>query len=97
MSSLVTQTLFDALLLIGLYAIGSLGFSLIWGVLNVLNLTYAAFITFGGYATYSLWHAGVDPLLALPVTMALTFVLGWVIQRVALIRCLMGRRRLASP
>ena len=51
MSALITQTLFDALLLIGLYAIGSLGFSLIWGVLNVLNLTYAAFITFGGYTT----------------------------------------------
>ena len=90
MSSLVTQTLFDALLLIGLYAIGSLGFSLIWGVLNVLNLTYAAFITFGGYAASSLWHAGVDPLLALPVTMALTFVLGWVIQRVAIDQVLNG-------
>lgn len=90
MRSLVTQTLFDALLLIGLYAIGSLGFSLIWGVLNVLNLTYAAFITFGGYATYWLWHAGVDPLLALPITMALTFVLGWVIQRVAIDQVLNG-------
>jgi branched-chain amino acid transport system permease protein len=84
MSALVTQTLFDALLLIGLYAIGSLGFSLIWGVLNILNLTYAALITFGGYTTYALWHAGLDPLLALPVTMAITFALGWIIQRVAI-------------
>jgi len=90
MSALVTQTLFDALLLIGLYAIGSLGFSLIWGVLNVLNLTYAALITFGGYTTYSLWHAGVDPLLALPITMAISFVLGWFIQRVAIDQVLNG-------
>jgi branched-chain amino acid transport system permease protein len=90
MSALITQTLFDALLLIGLYAIGSLGFSLIWGVLNVLNLTYAAFITFGGYTTYLLWHAGVDPLLALPITMAITFALGWIIQRIAIDHVLNG-------
>jgi branched-chain amino acid transport system permease protein len=90
MSALITQTLFDALLLIGLYAIGSLGFSLIWGVLNVLNLTYAAFITFGGYTTYVLWRAGVDPLLALPITMAITFALGWIIQRIAIDHVLNG-------
>lgn len=72
---------FDALLLIGLYAIGALGFALIWGVLNVLNIAYAAFIMLGGYLTYLLWQLGFDPLAALPVTMLAMFVAGWALQR----------------
>jgi len=79
--SVVLQILFDSLLLIGLYAIGALGFALIWGVLNVLNLAYAAFIMLGGYSSWMLWRIGFDPLLALPVTMALLFVFGWAVQR----------------
>lgn len=86
----ILQTLFDALLLIGLYAVGSLGFSLIWGVLNVLNLAYAALITIGGYTTYLLWRLGVDPILTLPASMAVTCAVGWGIQRLAVDHVLNG-------
>jgi branched-chain amino acid transport system permease protein len=90
MIGLVTQIFFDALLLIGLYAIGSLGFSLIWGVLNILNLAYAALIAIGGYTTYLLWQAGMDPLLALPFSMAVTAFIGWMIQWIAIDHILRG-------
>lgn len=71
------QILLDALLLAGLYAIGALGFALIWGVLNVLNIAYAAFIMLGGYLSYWLWTQGVDPLLTIPIVMAALFVVGY--------------------
>jgi branched-chain amino acid transport system permease protein len=90
MISLVTQIFFDALLLIGLYAIGSLGFSLIWGVLNILNLAYAALIAVGGYTSYLLWQAGMDPLLALPFSMIVTAFIGWMIQWIAIDHILRG-------
>jgi branched-chain amino acid transport system permease protein len=90
MTGLATQIVFDALLLIGLYAIGALGFSLIWGVLNVLNLCYAALIAVGGYTSYLLWQAGLDPILALPLTMAVTGAIGWLIQWGALDHILRG-------
>lgn len=90
MIGLVTQIFFDALLLIGLYAIGSLGFSLIWGVLNILNLAYGALIAIGGYTTYLLWQAGMDPILALPFSMAVTALIGWAIQWVAIDHILRG-------
>lgn len=90
MTSIFVQILFDALLLIGFYAIGSLGFSLIWGVLNVLNLTYSGLIAFGGYATYMLWHAGLDPIAAIPVTMAITAAVGWLLQRIAIDQVING-------
>jgi branched-chain amino acid transport system permease protein len=77
----VLQIGFDSLLLTGLYSIGALGFTLIWGVLNVLNIAYAALIMLGGYITFLLWRAGIDPLLALPLTMACLFAIGWTLQR----------------
>lgn len=79
--TLALQILFDSLLLGSLLAVGALGFSLVWGVLNVLNLAYAAFIMFGGYASYWLWTLGVDPLLTIPLTMLAMFAFGWGLQR----------------
>lgn len=75
------QILFDSLMLIGLYGIGALGFALIWGVLNVLNIAHAAFIMLGGYTSFWLWRLGFDPLVALPLTMAAMFAVGWLVQR----------------
>lgn len=78
--SLGLQIVFDALLLGGIYAIGALGFALVWGVLNLLNIAYAAFIMMGAYATYWLWRLGLDPLLAVPLVMLLMFAVGWLLQ-----------------
>jgi branched-chain amino acid transport system permease protein len=75
------QIVFDAMLLAGLYAIGALGFALIWGILNVLNIAYAAFIMIGGYLTFMLWRLGFDPLLAIPLVMALMFCVGLLTQQ----------------
>lgn len=75
------QIVFDAMLLSGLYAIGALGFALIWGILNVLNIAYAAFIMIGGYLTFLLWKLGIDPLLTIPLVMMLMFVFGFATQQ----------------
>jgi branched-chain amino acid transport system permease protein len=78
---LLLQILFDSLLLAGLLAVGALGFTLVWGVLNVLNLAYAAFIMMGAYLSYGLWAIGVNILLTIPITTAIMFVVGWLMQR----------------
>ncbi len=79
--TLALQVLFDSLLLGGLLAVGALGFSLVWGVLNVLNLAYASLIMLGGYVSYGLWTLGVDYLLTIPLTMVALFAVGWLMQR----------------
>lgn len=81
MPTAILQVFFDALLLSGLYCIGALGFALIWSVLNVLNLAYAAFIMLGGYVSWFLWRAGADPILTLPVAAAVVGGVGWLLQR----------------
>lgn len=81
---MLLQILFDSLLMAGLLAVGALGFTLVWGVLNVLNLMYPAFIMFGAYISYWLWHLGLDFLLTIPITVALLFCIGWCMQRYVL-------------
>ncbi len=62
-------------------AIIGLGFSMVWGILNIINLTHAALIMLGAYLTYFLWlTVGVDPFVSLPLTMAVLFVVGYLLQ-----------------
>ena len=79
---LVLQVLVGGILQGGLYALMALGLALVWGVLNIVNLSHGAFIMLGAYATYYLFAgAHVDPFVALPVTAVLLFVLGYLVQR----------------
>lgn len=79
---LLRQVLANGILLGGLYALMALGLALVWGVLNIVNLSHGAFIMLGGYATYFLFTgAGIDPFAALPLTAVMLFALGYIIQR----------------
>src|SRR5215213_6455047 len=63
-------------------ALIGLGFSLVWGILNVINLAHAAFIMLGAYLTWTIaTQTGIDPLLTLPLVMAIMFCIGYAIQR----------------
>jgi len=70
------------LMLGAIYACIAVGFSLVWGVLNVINMVHGAFIIFGGYLTFFAWlHFKIHPfLMILPVAL-LMFGLGYVLQR----------------
>jgi branched-chain amino acid transport system permease protein len=78
----IVQNLINGLLLGGLYAAVALGFSLVWGVMNVINLAHGAFIMIGAYVTYWCFALlGIDPFLSVPLAMAFTFALGYLLQR----------------
>lgn len=63
-------------------ALVGLGFSMVWGILNIINLAHAALIMLAAYATYFLWQGlGLDPFVSLPLTMLALFGLGFVLQR----------------
>jgi branched-chain amino acid transport system permease protein len=62
-------------------ALVGLGFSMVWGILNIINLTHAAFIMLAAYGTYFAWSvAGVDPFMTLPITMLALFAAGYLLQ-----------------
>jgi branched-chain amino acid transport system permease protein len=75
------QTLVNGIVLGALYACLAVGFSLVWGVLNIVNMLHGSLIVLGGYLTFFAWHSyGIYPLLALPVVALLMFALGYAIQ-----------------
>ena len=64
---MIGQVLTNGLLLGGLYACVAAGFSLVWGVLNVINLLHGTLVVLGGYLAWMAWaFLGLHPLLALP-------------------------------
>ncbi|MEJ2656352.1 MAG: branched-chain amino acid ABC transporter permease [Desulfobacterales bacterium] len=79
---MVTQIIINGLLKGGLYALMAMGMSLIWGVMNIINIAHGSFIMLGAYTTYWLFTGlGLDPFVSLPLSMAIIFLLGWLIQK----------------
>lgn len=65
----------------GLYALMSLGISLSWGALDIINLVHFMFILIGGYLTYQLTISwGMDPLATAFVVVPLAVVAGGLLQ-----------------
>jgi branched-chain amino acid transport system permease protein len=79
---MLDQIILNGLMLGAIYACIAVGFSLVWGVLNVINMLHGGFIILGGYLTFFSWlHFGIHPFVSLfPVAMLL-FGLGYVLQR----------------
>ncbi|MDQ2784072.1 MAG: hypothetical protein M3Y58_03610 [Chloroflexota bacterium] len=67
------QQIVNGLLIGGVYMLVALGFSIVWGILNNVNLAHGAFIMLGAFATFFIWDAThLDPFLILPVAAAIS-------------------------
>jgi branched-chain amino acid transport system permease protein len=78
----LVQSLVDGALQGSILSLAAVGFSLIFGVLQILNLSHGVIIVMGAYLALvfrRLW--GVDPLLALPPVAVIGFAVGYVFQR----------------
>jgi branched-chain amino acid transport system permease protein len=79
---LIGQSAVNVLLLAGVLTIAALGFSIVWGVMSIINLVHGAAIMLGAYVTFiAFTFAGIDPFLTIPISMVLLFGLGYLIQR----------------
>ena len=66
----------------GLLALVAVGFSLVWGVMNIVNLAHGAFVLIGAYIGWKLdSSAGIPPLLAMFVAAAALLGVGYLVQR----------------
>lgn len=75
------QVVVNGILLGGIYAIVGAGFSLVWGVLNIINIAHGASVMLGAYVTYVLFaRVGLDPFVTIPFSMAALFALGYALQ-----------------
>ncbi len=71
----------NGLVLGGLYACIAVGFSLVWGVLNVINILHGSFIVLGSYVAYFAYiHLGIHPFISIIIAGAVLYALGYVLQ-----------------
>src|SRR5260370_13510000 len=89
------QALTDGVLGGAVYALMAAGLTLIFGVLDIINIAQGILVVLAAYLSYTLSvHLHLDPLLGLVITVPVMFVLGVIIQW-AFIRRLRGRERTA--
>ena len=75
------QILANGLILGGLYACIAAGFSLVWGVLNIINILHGSMIVLGAYlAFFAYTLLGIHPLASIVIVGALFFGIGYFIQ-----------------
>src|SRR2546423_4938408 len=81
--TLLLQQIVLGLLIGGVYVAVAVGFSLVWGILNIVNLAHGALVITGAYLTWWLFATyHVDPFLSLPVVAVALFAFGYLLQRV---------------
>jgi branched-chain amino acid transport system permease protein len=86
-SGLVTQAVITGILLGGVYALVSLGLTLIFGVLGIVNFAQGSMLTLAMYVVYELaTSTGLNLYLATLVAIPALFVLGYLVQALMLNR-----------
>ncbi len=89
MAAVIAQALVNGLLIGGIYALVSIGVTLIFGVVKIVNFAQGEFVMIGMYISY--WLAtrlGLDPVASLVVSMPILFAVGVLLQRFLLRRVL---------
>jgi branched-chain amino acid transport system permease protein len=77
MVGVLAQVAISGILLGGVYALISLGLTLIFGVLRVVNFAHGDFLMVGMFATFWMYQLfGIDPYLSIVVSAGLLFLLG---------------------
>jgi branched-chain amino acid transport system permease protein len=83
----------DGVLEGGVYGLMAVGLTLIFGVLDIINIAQGIMVVLGAYLTYVLWiHLHIDEFVGLLITVPAMFIIGVGIQYL-FIRPLRGRER----
>ncbi len=81
------QAIINGVTIGGFYAAMVLGFSIIWGVMGVINLAHGEFVMLGAYITWVLnKEYGWEPFAALLVVIPIMFIVGYLLQKILINR-----------
>src|SRR5260370_10238482 len=77
----LAQAVINGLLIGGIYALVSIGVTLIFGVVKIVNFAQGEFVMIGMYISFFLANQfGIDPIVSLILSMPVLFVIGVLIQ-----------------
>src|SRR5512135_662936 len=78
----VWQALLSGLLNGAVYGLVSIGLTMMFGVVKIVNFAHGEFLMVGMYLSFAFWALfGMDPLLSIPLVMFVIFFFGVGIQR----------------
>ena len=83
---LSVQLLLDGMLIGAIFALAAYGLALVWGVMNIINVTQGEYVMLGGFVAVMLAERGVHPLFGVPVAAVLLFVIGWLVYKSIIFR-----------
>ncbi|HET8991046.1 MAG TPA: branched-chain amino acid ABC transporter permease [Acidimicrobiales bacterium] len=80
--SALTYAIVDGVLTGSVYALMATGLTLIFGVMDIINIAQGIFVVLGAYLSYAIQlHWGIDPFVGLFITIPTLFVVGIVVER----------------
>jgi branched-chain amino acid transport system permease protein len=81
--SIVIQVILSGIMLGGIYSLVSIGLTLIFGVVQIVNFAHGEFLMIGMFVTFWMWakFGRLDPLISLVVVIPLLFLFGISIYR----------------
>ncbi len=81
----ILQLAINGLLLGGMYGLISIGLTLIFGVLEIVNFAHGEFLMLSMYAAFWLFQLyGIDPYLSMLIIIPVFFLLGIAVQRITI-------------
>jgi branched-chain amino acid transport system permease protein len=73
----LAKAVVDGVLTGGVYALMAAGLTLIFGVMDIINIAQGVMVVLGAYLSYTLQvHFGIDPFVGLLITIPVMFLLG---------------------
>lgn len=76
------QVMVNGLLQGGFYACIGVSFSIVFGIMKIINLAQGTQVILGAYITYATSHfLGLDPFFTLPLSIVGLFILGYLVQK----------------
>ena len=89
----LSEAIVDGILIGGVYALMAVGLTLIFGVLDIINIAQGVLVILGAYLSYSLFNkAHIDPYVGLLITIPAMFIIGVVIHWAFISRLRDGER-----
>ncbi len=77
------QAVLNGILIGGVYALISVGLTLVFGVMDIVNFAHGEFLMLGMFGAFFAWqYLGIDPLIAALGVGLLVFILGVLLERV---------------
>jgi len=86
MPVLNVQLFLDGILVGAIFVLSAYGMALVWGVMNVINISQGEYVMIGGYVAVVFAKIGIHPFFAVPAAAVFLFVLGWLLYRLVIFR-----------